>query len=229
MRLTELIIENYGCYDRRQLTIPEEAGLTVIYGRNEAGKSTCLEAIGDFFFTIPKNTSRGSVFGYDGMRVGVSMRAAEGKLVTLRRRKGNGKTLLDTAGTALDETVLAPILGAITRERFTTLFGLDHRSLRDGGGRLLLAEGDIGRLIVEAGGGLRALVRRLEAIDAEANTLFAKTRAGSRAFYQGLGAYETADKFIRSNQLARDTFEQTRRAAESRRKSRMTYAKSAVD
>ena len=214
MRLTELTIENYGCYDRRTLTIPEEAGLTIIYGPNEAGKSTCLEAISDFLFTIPKNTSRGNLFGYDGMRLGASIRMADGKLVTLRRRKGNGKTLIDDGGGALDEAALAPILGGITRERFTTLFGLDHESLRIGGDRLLLAEGDIGRLIVEAGGGLRAMVQRLEAIDAEANTLFAKTRAGSRAFYQGLAAYEEADKFVRANQLSRDTYEQTRKVAD---------------
>jgi len=214
MRLTELTIENYGCYDRRTLTLPEEAGLTLLYGPNEAGKSTCLEAISDFLFTIPKNTPRGNLFGYDGMRLGVTMRTAEGKLVTLRRRKGNGKTLIDATGNALDETALAPILGAVTRERFTTLFGLDHESLRVGGDRLLQAEGDIGRLIVEAGGGLRTLVQRLESIDAEANTLFAKTRAGSRAFYQGLGAYEAADKFVRANLLSRDTYEQTRKTAE---------------
>ncbi|TAL45789.1 MAG: chromosome segregation protein SMC, partial [Salinibacterium sp.] len=214
MRLTELTIENYGCYDRRTLALPEEAGLTLLYGPNEAGKSTCLEAISDFFFTIPKTTPRGNLFGYDGMRLAAAMRTADGKLTTLRRRKGNGKTLIDADGNALDETALAPILGAITRERFATLFGLDHESLRVGGDRLLQAEGDIGRLIVEAGGGLRTLVQRLDTIDAEANTLFAKTRAGSRAFYQGLSAFETADKFVRANQLSRDTFEQTRKAAE---------------
>ncbi|HEU4961228.1 MAG TPA: AAA family ATPase [Sphingomonas sp.] len=214
MRLTELTIENYGCYDRRTLTIPEEAGLTIIYGPNEAGKSTCLEAISDFLFTIPKNTPRGNLFGYDGMRLGASMRMTDGKLITLRRRKGNGKTLIDANGCALDEDALAPILGAITRERFTTLFGLDHESLRTGGDRLLLAEGDIGRLIVEAGGGLRTLVQRLEALDVEANALFTKTRAGSRAFYQGLAAYEEADKFVRANQLSRDAYEQTRKAAD---------------
>lgn len=215
MRLTELVIENYGSYDRRMLTLPEEAGLTLVYGPNEAGKSTCLEAISDFLFSIPKNTARGNLFGYDGMRIGATMRTADGKLVALRRRKGNGKTLMDAAGNALDETVLASILGAITRDRFTTLFGLDHESLRVGGDRLLHAEGDIGRLIVEAGGGLRGLVQRLESIDTEANALFSKTRAGSRAFYQGLAEYETADKAVRANQLTRETYEQTRKAAEA--------------
>jgi uncharacterized protein YhaN len=152
MRLTELSLEKYGGCASRELAIPETAGLTVVYGANEAGKSTCLEAISDFLFSIPKNTQRGSLFGYDGMRIAATMLMADGSTVTLKRRKGNGKTLADLSGTALDDTVLAPVLGAITRERFETLFGLNHETLRNGGERLLHADGDIGRLIVEAGG-----------------------------------------------------------------------------
>ena len=73
MRLTELSLEKYGGCASRELAIPETAGLTVVYGANEAGKSTCLEAISDFLFSIPKNTQRGSLFGYDGMRIGATM------------------------------------------------------------------------------------------------------------------------------------------------------------
>ena len=56
MRLTELSLEKYGGCASRELAIPETAGLTVVYGANEAGKSTCLEAISDFLFSIPKNS-----------------------------------------------------------------------------------------------------------------------------------------------------------------------------
>jgi hypothetical protein len=121
MRLTELRIENYGGYAARSLAIPESAGLAVIYGPNEAGKSTCLEAISDFLFSVPPNTARGSLYGYDGMRISASMRMADDRLISLRRRKGKGKTLADTEGTVFDDTVLAPVLGAITRDRFGTL------------------------------------------------------------------------------------------------------------
>ena len=214
MRLTDLSLENYGGCASRQLTIPETAGLTVVYGANEAGKSTCLEAISDFLFSIPKNTQRGSLFGYDGMRVGASMLMADGSTLTLKRRKGNGKTLTDLlSGTALDDTVLAPVLGAITRERFETLFGLNHETLRNGGERLLHADGDIGRLIVEAGGGLRTLVSRLEGIDGEADKLFDTRRSANRVFYQQLTAFEAAEKRARGAQLTRETFEQTRKAS----------------
>ncbi len=213
MRLTELSLEKYGSCASRELTIPEKAGLTVVYGANEAGKSTCLEAISDFLFSIPKNTQRGSLFGYDGMRIGASMLMADGSTLTLKRRKGNGKTLADLSGIALDDTVLAPVLGAITRERFETLFGLNHETLRNGGERLLHADGDIGRLIVEAGGGLRTLVSRLEGIDGEADKLFDTRRSVNRVFYQQLTAFEAAEKTARGAQLTRETFEQTRKAS----------------
>lgn len=213
MRLTELSLEKYGGCASRELSIPKTAGLTVVYGANEAGKSTCLEAISDFLFSIPKNTQRGSLFGYDGMRIRASMLMADGSTVTLKRRKGNGKTLADLSGTALDDTVLAPVLGAITRERFETLFGLNHETLRNGGERLLHADGDIGRLIVEAGGGLRTLVSRLEGIDSEADKLFDTRRSVNRVFYQQLTAFEAAEKTARGAQLTRETFEQTRKAS----------------
>ena len=90
-----------------------------------------------------------------------SMRLANGEVMALRRRKGNGKTLIDGKGAALDDSLLAStVLGAINRDRFETLFGLNHETLRSGGDDLLDANGDIGRLIVEAGGGLRAMVRQ---------------------------------------------------------------------
>lgn len=213
MQLTELRLENYGGCASRELVIPENAGLTVVFGANEAGKSTCLEAISDFLFSIPKNTQRGSLFGYDGMRIGASMRLADGTVLTLKRRKGNGRTLADIAGTALDDTALTPVLGAITRDRFETLFGLNHETLRNGGERLLHADGDIGRLIVEAGGGLRTLMGRLESIDAEADKLFDTRRSASRVFYQQLSVFETAEKTARGAQLTRETYETTRKAA----------------
>ena len=211
MRLTELRIENYGGYAARSLTIPESAGLAVIYGPNEAGKSTCLEAISDFLFSIPPNTARGSLYGYEGMRISASMRMADDRLISLRRRKGKGRTLADADGTAFDDTALAPVLGAITRDRFGTLFGLNHDTLRAGGERLLQADGDIGRLIVEAGGGLRTLLARLDAIDEEAGRLFDARRSSTRAFYQYLDTFEDADRSVRAGQFTRETYEQARK------------------
>jgi AAA15 family ATPase/GTPase len=58
MRLAELTLERYGAFAERSLVIPSTAGLTVIYGPNEAGKSTCLAALSDFLFGIPERSAQ---------------------------------------------------------------------------------------------------------------------------------------------------------------------------
>ena len=204
MRFESLTLENYGAFASR--TIEPGPGLTIVYGPNEAGKSTFLEAISDFLFTIPPNSARGGLYGYDAMRIGAVIETRDGERLALRRRKGRGKTLLDDTGAAVDDVVLAKLLGSTTRDRFRTLFGLDHETLREGGEHLLSAAGDIGRLIVEAGGGLRTLMARLDDIDAEAGKLFATRRSGDRVFYQALDAFTAADKEGRGALLTRDAY-----------------------
>tara|TARA_R110000782_G_scaffold270455_1_gene371310 strand:- start:9423 stop:12908 length:3486 start_codon:yes stop_codon:yes gene_type:complete len=215
MRLAELTLERYGAFAERSLAIPSTAGLTIIYGPNEAGKSTCLAALSDFLFGIPERTPHATLFGYDGMRVGATLVDASGTAMALRRRRGRGRTLTDAAGAPLEDSILTRLLGATTRERFATLFGLNHETLRSGGSRLLAADGDIGRLIVEAGGGLRSLMARLDAIDAEADKLFAPRRSADRAFYKALDAFDAADRDVKHHTVTRDAYEQSRKAADA--------------
>jgi uncharacterized protein YhaN len=210
LRFESITLENYGAFAAR--SIEPGPGLTIVYGPNEAGKSTFLEAISDFLFTIPPNSARGSLYGYDAMRIGAVIRTKAGERLALRRRKGRGKTLVDETGAAVDDGVLAQLLGSTTRPRFETLFGLDHETLREGGEHLLSAAGDIGRLIVEAGGGLRTLMARLDDIDEEAGKLFSNRRSGDRVFYQALDAFTAADKEGRGAILTREAHDKLRKA-----------------
>jgi uncharacterized protein YhaN len=203
MRFDEIAIERYGAFESRALTLPK-TGLAVIYGPNEAGKSTTLSAIGDFLFGVPPRTSRGAVFGNDAIRIQGTLSRADGSSLTLRRRKGNVRTLTDGDNAVVEEAALAALLGPTNRDRFETLFGLDHERLRRGGERLLQADGEIGRLIVEAGGGLSALVARLKAIDAEIDRLFAPRRSADRAFYKALDAFEGADREAKEGLVTRE-------------------------
>ena len=211
MRFEAISLESYGAFATRSLELGAP-GLTIVYGPNEAGKSTFLEAIGDFLFGIPNNSPRGGMFSYDAMRIGATLTTEDGRRLTLRRRKGRGKTLTDPAGDAVDDSVLGQLLGSTSRERFQSLFGLDHEALREGGEHLLSAQGDIGRLIVEAGGGLRTLMARLDDIDAEAGKLFANRKSGDRVFYQALDAFTAADRAGKASLLTRDAYEKLRKA-----------------
>ncbi|MGI8568721.1 MAG: AAA family ATPase [Methylocella sp.] len=212
MRFESFTIEKYGLVASRTLSFPLDPGLVVIYGPNAAGKSTSLAAIADFLFGIPHNSPRGQVFGYEQIRLTAVVALADGTRLSLRRRKGRaGRTLTGETGQPVDDALLVRHLGSTGRERFCSLFGLDHNSLRSGGERLLAADGDIGRLIVEAGGGLRALLDAIGKMEQDADALFATTRAGHRRFYQARDAYLAADRDAKAGLLTRDDYEKTQR------------------
>ncbi len=64
-------------------------------GRNEAGKTTILNAIADLLFGFGARTDYD--FQHDGkfLRIGATLRLADGRELKLRRRKGNKNTLID--------------------------------------------------------------------------------------------------------------------------------------
>lgn len=218
MRISEFRIVRYGAIAELDLNFGDGYGLHVIHGPNEAGKSTCLSALSDFLFGIPNQSGAGAVFGNDQIRLDARIRLDDGQAFELNRRKGRKNTLSTPDGKAVSDSVLSHLLGAMTRERFAALFGLNDETLRSGGAELLKANGDIGRLIVEAGGGLRALVERLEEIDTRRNALFAPRRSGERAFYKALDAYNAAKDSLKEASLGHDAYtEHCRLRDEARR------------
>lgn len=211
MKITKLTLERYGAIAERRIPIAPDIGLTIIYGANEAGKSSSLEAIGDFLFGIPLRSTRGQIYGNPAIRIGADLLAANGSIWQMTRAKRNAKSLTFADGSAAD-TALAAMLGAMTRDRYERLFGLDHESLRAGGDQMLAADGEIGRLIVEAGGGLRDLVGRLENLESQALALFSSTKSAKRAFYQHLDRFQEADKAAKAASLTLEHYQQAQKA-----------------
>lgn len=217
MRLRNLKLQRYGWFEAHELDLPQGAGLLVVYGPNAAGKSTFLAAVSDFLFGIPDRTLHGQRFGYDQMRITGTIETASGKKYVLRRHKARGpRALTDEQGAPVDETVLAGLLGGVGRQKFGALFGLDHASLRVGGENLLAADGDIGRLIVEAGGGLRSLVSRLAELEKEATDLFSSRRAADRAFYKAVDAFSSADKDVKEGSVSFEAYREAKENLEVR-------------
>lgn len=206
MRFCDITLERYGDYDRLPVHLGD-AALNVIYGPNEAGKSTCLNAIKDFLFGIPKSSSYGR-YGYSAMRIKAVLLLQDGRRIELRRRKGRSHTLTDQNGRLADESVLHRLLQGVSRERFGTMFGLDHEGLREGGDSLLQPEGDVGRLILEAGGGLHGLVERISELEDQAKGLFAARRSGDRRFYQLCDQFRAASQDVKQGTLTLEAFQQ---------------------
>lgn len=206
MRFETLRIENYGRCKEAELVFPASPGFTLIFGPNEAGKSTALEAISDFLFGVPERSERGQIFGGDKISLSAGLVLADGRRLSLRRRKGRARTLTNESGEPVEEAALGQILGATGRDRFGSLFGLGHDALRKGGDQLLKADGDIGRLILSAGGGLGSLVKIVDGLREDAAKLFDLRKGKDRLFYVGLSAFEEAERAVKQGQMTREHY-----------------------
>lgn len=211
MRIDRLSLARYGHFTDREIELNGDDGATrlhVLLGANEAGKTTALSAIADLLFGVPAQTAMGFRHHYKDLRIGATLRAKDGRRLVIRRRKGSKNTLLDENDRPLDESVLGKILGGADKKTFTGLFGLTHASLRAGGEEMLKADGDLGRMLFEAGSGIAGAVRLLDEIDAEAAALFTPRRSAAKPFYVAEDARIAAERMVSELTLRFDDWRQ---------------------
>ena len=213
MRLEKLTLAPYGGFEDRTLVFDSAAPLHVVFGRNEAGKTTTLNAISDWLFGFPLRTDQGWRFDMTALRVGGALRFADGSLLEARRRKGRGNTLVDAADKPISDAALVAALGGISRETFELEFGLTARALREGGEAVLKAGGALAETLAAGSSGLSALVKLRERLAGEAGDLFTPRRSAGKAFYVALDSYEAADRKLREAVVTAEAL----KSAESRK------------
>lgn len=203
MRFDRLDILRYGALTDRTLDFRAGARLHVIYGPNEAGKSSALSAISDLLFGFPAAAEQSFLHEPGTLRIGAAISAREGAQLAFRRRRGRKGTLLaaDDKETPLAEDALAPFIGNLSRDVFERAFGLDSQRLRQGATAMLRSGGEIGSLLFSAASGLTGLSRLRQSLEAEADSVYAARRSKDRSFYQALDRYEDARKAERDNEL----------------------------
>lgn len=177
MRFQRLHIPAFGPFTNLELSFPStEYDLHVIYGDNEAGKSSLLRAIRDLLFGIHGQSSDNFLHEYKHLRLLGEIENRAGERLVFQRRKGNKNTLLDHNGSPLLDSALRPFLGSVDLAYFSTMFGLGGSELREGAVQLLKGEGEIGNALFSASLGGTPIQRVLEAM-VEDSELFFKGRA----------------------------------------------------
>lgn len=217
MRLRRLDLLRYGHFTDRLLSLPAgKTDLHIVFGPNEAGKSTALSAIEDLLFGIHGQTPYGFLHGYNEMRVGAVLENGSDRLEVLRR-KGNKDTLLGPDGLTIagGEGVLRPYLAGADRAFFERMFSLDHTRLEAGGREILQARDDIGQMLFSAGAGIARLRERLHALSAEADELWSPGRRSKRRQFAIVGdALEEAQRDLRDHTLSAAKWQEAKRACE---------------
>ncbi|MEC4683287.1 MAG: AAA family ATPase [Nitrospirota bacterium] len=201
MRLGRLDLIRYGRFTDLSLAFPVRApDLHIIFGPNEAGKSTALSAIEDLLFGIPHNSPLNFLHDYSSLRVGAVLEK-EGEGLEIRRRKGSKETLLtrDDNPVLLGEAILGPYLAGADRPFFSRMFSLDNERLRLGGKEILEAQDEVGQMLFSAGSGLSGLREILRALEEEADTLWSIRKAAKRTYYQADDRREEAEKDLRAH------------------------------
>ncbi|MBC7478782.1 MAG: AAA family ATPase, partial [Pseudorhodobacter sp.] len=150
MRLNRLDLTRYGHFTDQSLTFPlPEAGqpdLHLIYGPNEAGKSTTLTAWLDLLFGIPVQSRNNFLHPYSTLRIGAALGLDNGPVELSRIKKPAG-SLLDRDGAPLPEALLQGALGGLTRDSYAAMFSLDDDTLEQGGDGILASKGDLGEML----------------------------------------------------------------------------------
>lgn len=196
MRLERLDLIRYGLFTDFSLELPVGTlDFHIVFGPNEAGKSTAMNAIGDLLFGIPLRSTYNFLHESRSMRIGAEIQNGNSSLEVLRR-KGNKNTLLTSDDLPIlgGEGVLRSYLSGVDRSFFERMFSLDHVRLRSGGQEILKAKDDVGQMLFSAGAGIMGLRGRVDKLFDEAEELWAKRRAGHRKFYIAHDKFTAAKK-----------------------------------
>ncbi len=173
MKILELYLSAFGPFTDRHLDLSGgQHGLHIVYGPNEAGKSSALRALRSLLFGIPKITSDNFQHSYQQLRVGGRFRAADGTEVHCFRRKGQKHTLRDVKDAILPDDTFTRLLGGVDEREFERLFEINHDTLVSGGQALLAERGREAETLFGAGlggGNIQAILKQL---DQEAGELF---------------------------------------------------------
>ncbi len=173
MKILKLNLQAFGPFTDFELDLSGgKEGLHIIYGPNEAGKTSAMRAIRNMFFGIPNNTPDNFTHEYGKLRVGGTVRHSDGSQLVFLRRKGRAKTLLSASGEPLDDDALNKYLMGFNEEIFSRVFGIGHEALVRGGREILEGGGDVGRALFSAGLGTGGINSLLNSLNEEARALF---------------------------------------------------------
>ena len=182
MRLRRLDLTRYGKFTDTSIDFgPRPSSgpdLHVIFGLNEAGKSTALSGYLDLLFGIEERSRYNFLHEYAAMRVG-SILELEGEEQVFTRTKQRANSLLDAEGRPVGEVALSAHLAGLSRDTYSTMFSLDDETLEAGGRAILESKGDLGHLLFTATAGLANASETLLALEAEADRLYRKHSHGT--------------------------------------------------
>jgi len=196
MRIDRLDLSRYGKFTDVTIDLPvSKRDFHLIVGSNEAGKSTFRDAITDLLFGIEMRSAYDFLHPKAELRLGAAI-SHSGSILDFQRVK-KAKSLLDAQGTVISEQALTSFLGNADRGFFDHMFGLNHDRLVSGGNEILKASNDVGRILFQSATGIASLGSVRDALEEEADKLWARRKSGDRAYYAAADELAAAESALK--------------------------------
>jgi uncharacterized protein YhaN len=208
VKILDLRLTAFGHFTDASLDLSAGSeGMHIVYGANEAGKSTALRALKSFFYRIPARSDDNFLHQYTKMEIGATLRKSDGSVLHATRRKGNKNTLLGEDGQDVEEALRNQFLGGLDEDLFAQQFGIDYDALVRGGAELLEGGGAVGDSLFSAGLGGGGVQDVLESLDQEMRGIFLPT--GSKPIINAtIAEHRDAKRRIRDTELRSSDWKQ---------------------
>ena len=186
MRLRKLNLERYGHFTDFTIDFgdhkTERPDFHIIFGDNEAGKSTAFNGYLDLLFGIEERSKYNFLHDYKDLRVGAVLETDKGtiELTRIKRREAN---LLGANNLSVDREILISALHGLSREAYQSLFSLNDETLELGGEEILESKGDLGLLLFASAAGVTNLSKEIELLKERANKVYAERISHGRNLY----------------------------------------------
>lgn len=208
MKILRLDLLRFGPFTNESLVFEDEpCGLHIVYGPNEAGKSSALRAVKQLLYGIPHNSSDDFIHPHKDLRIGGLLQTVTGARLECIRRKGRNQTLRGADDVEpLDQARLVELLSHVDEETFNQRYGIDYLELVSGGRAIAQGGGDLGKALFTAGSGIADLGRVQQQLTDEADKLF-KNRGSVQRINEAVSELHRARQAIKEAQLPSSEWE----------------------
>ncbi|UWR10920.1 ATP-binding protein [Sulfitobacter mediterraneus] len=183
MRLQHLSLDLFGHFSNKTFDFGKaESGRSdfhLIYGPNEAGKTTTMEGYLRLLYGFPHREPYDFLHQRKNLKIS-GVLEIDGKSMAFSRLPSRTGSLLDESSTALPELALQAHLGGLSENDYRQLLCLDDDTIERGGEEIVTSHGDIGKLLFSAAAGVSSLTAVLEKFRSKADSLYRKRASSTK-------------------------------------------------
>lgn len=184
IRIEQLDLAFFGHFANKQFNFgksdPAASDFHIVYGVNEAGKTTFMEAYLRLLYGfLPRNEPYAFRHGRANLQVSALLQL-DGEMRRFQRKSTSKNSLLDELGNVLPEASLQAHLGGLAMDDYRKLLCIDDDSIDKGGEEIVNSRGDIGTLLFSAAAGISDLWQVLESVRATAESIHKSRASKSR-------------------------------------------------